>query len=39
LAEDPDVARHAGRMLGVAELADEYGFTDVPLAAAQPDGR
>jgi NAD(P)-dependent dehydrogenase (short-subunit alcohol dehydrogenase family) len=39
LAEDPDVARHAGRMLRVAELADEYGFTDVPLAAAQPDGR
>ncbi|MGA5304869.1 SDR family NAD(P)-dependent oxidoreductase [Nucisporomicrobium flavum] len=29
LAADPEVARHAGRCLVVAELAREYGFTDV----------
>ena len=28
LAEDPQVARHAGRTIPVAELAAEYGFTD-----------
>lgn len=26
---DPDVSRHAGRTLPVAELASEYGFTDI----------
>ncbi|GAA0799818.1 SDR family NAD(P)-dependent oxidoreductase [Spirilliplanes yamanashiensis] len=29
LAADPDVARHRGRCLVVAELAERYGFTDV----------
>lgn len=29
LLQDPDVARHAGRTIPVAELAAEYGFTDV----------
>ena len=29
LAADPDVGRHSGRALVVAELAAEYGFTDV----------
>jgi dehydrogenase/reductase SDR family member 1 len=29
LAADPDRDRHSGRTLVVAELADEYGFTDV----------
>jgi len=29
LAADPEVARHTGRCLVVAELAREYGFTDV----------
>lgn len=29
LLADPDVARHAGRTIPVAELAAEYGFTDV----------
>lgn len=28
LAADPDVARHAGRVLHVADLARAYGFTD-----------
>jgi NAD(P)-dependent dehydrogenase (short-subunit alcohol dehydrogenase family) len=28
LLEDPDVARHAGRTLPVADLAEAYGFTD-----------
>lgn len=28
LAGDPDVARHAGRVLKVGELAKAYGFTD-----------
>lgn len=32
LVEDPDVARHAGRTIPVAELAGEYGFTDVSTA-------
>ena len=29
LAADPDVGRHSGRALVAAELAAEYGFTDV----------
>jgi dehydrogenase/reductase SDR family protein 1 len=29
LLEDPEVARHAGRTIPVAELSAEYGFTDV----------
>jgi NAD(P)-dependent dehydrogenase (short-subunit alcohol dehydrogenase family) len=29
LAADPDVRRHTGRCLVAAELADEYGFTDL----------
>ena len=29
LAADPDVARHNGQALVAAELAEEYGFTDV----------
>lgn len=29
LLHDPDVARHAGRTIPVADLAAEYGFTDV----------
>jgi NAD(P)-dependent dehydrogenase (short-subunit alcohol dehydrogenase family) len=29
LAADPQVARHTGRCLVAAELAEEYGFTDV----------
>ncbi|MDF5759322.1 hypothetical protein [Spongiactinospora sp. TRM90649] len=29
LITDPDVARHAGSTIPVAELALEYGFTDV----------
>lgn len=29
LATDPDVLRHSGRALVVAELAEAYGFTDV----------
>jgi NAD(P)-dependent dehydrogenase (short-subunit alcohol dehydrogenase family) len=29
LAADPDVRRHSGRPLVAAELAEEYGFTDV----------
>ena len=28
LADDPDVARHAGRTISVATLAKEYGFSD-----------
>ncbi|NRQ37511.1 SDR family oxidoreductase [Nonomuraea sp. NN258] len=30
LLEDPDVARYAGRTLPVADLAEEYGFSDTP---------
>ncbi|TMR90386.1 SDR family oxidoreductase [Nonomuraea basaltis] len=30
LLEDPEVARHAGRTLPVTDLAEEYGFSDVP---------
>ncbi|MQA11556.1 MAG: SDR family oxidoreductase [Pseudonocardiaceae bacterium] len=30
LFDDPEVARHAGRTIPVAELADQYGFTDLP---------
>ncbi|PSK90234.1 NAD(P)-dependent dehydrogenase (short-subunit alcohol dehydrogenase family) [Murinocardiopsis flavida] len=29
LLADPDVARHAGRTIAVADLAAEYGFTDI----------
>jgi dehydrogenase/reductase SDR family protein 1 len=29
LASDPDVARHTGRCLVAAELAEEYGFADL----------
>jgi NAD(P)-dependent dehydrogenase (short-subunit alcohol dehydrogenase family) len=29
LWDDPDVARHAGRTIPVADLSAEYGFTDV----------
>lgn len=29
LASDPSVGRHSGSLLTVAELALEYGFTDV----------
>jgi NAD(P)-dependent dehydrogenase (short-subunit alcohol dehydrogenase family) len=29
LLEDPDVERHAGRTIPVADLAKEYGFSDV----------
>lgn len=29
LLQDPNVARHAGRVLHVRELAAEYGFTDI----------
>lgn len=29
LLEDPDKARHAGRTIPVAELADEYSFSDI----------
>ena len=32
LLEDPYVARHAGRTIPVAELAEEYGFDDVERA-------
>ena len=44
LAADPRVARHTGRCLVVAELAREYGFTDVdgaqpPSARAHFEGR
>lgn len=37
LLADPDVARHAGRTIPVAELAAEYGFADVdaPSTAAR----
>lgn len=35
LLEDPDVARHAGRTIPVAELARDYGFTDIEPATAQ----
>ncbi|GAA3981474.1 SDR family NAD(P)-dependent oxidoreductase [Actinomadura viridis] len=34
LLEDPEVARHSGRMLPVAEVAAEYGLTDVPATPA-----
>lgn len=30
LLEDPDVNRHAGRTIPVADLAEEYGFIDIP---------
>jgi hypothetical protein len=29
LAADPDVLRHSGRVRVVADLAREYGFTDI----------
>jgi NAD(P)-dependent dehydrogenase (short-subunit alcohol dehydrogenase family) len=34
LLQDPDVGRHAGRTLLVADLAAVYGFSDVPDPAA-----
>jgi NAD(P)-dependent dehydrogenase (short-subunit alcohol dehydrogenase family) len=34
LLADPDVARHAGRAVRVADLAAEYGFTDVDAPSA-----
>lgn len=37
LLKDPDVARHAGRTLQVAQLALEYGFTDIDGPAATSD--
>lgn len=33
LLRDPDVARHAGRTIPVAEVAEAYGFSD-----AEPEG-
>jgi dehydrogenase/reductase SDR family member 1 len=40
LLRDPRVARHAGRTIPVADLAREYGFTDVDEGtAASPPGR
>jgi NAD(P)-dependent dehydrogenase (short-subunit alcohol dehydrogenase family) len=36
LAEDPDVARYAGRVLSSAELARTYGVTDTD--GTRPDG-
>jgi dehydrogenase/reductase SDR family member 1 len=35
LLRDPAVARHAGRTVSVAELAEEYGFADIPRRAAE----
>jgi dehydrogenase/reductase SDR family member 1 len=29
LLEDPNVGRHAGRTMSVAELSEEYGFSDI----------
>jgi dehydrogenase/reductase SDR family member 1 len=36
LFDDADVARHAGRTIPVADLAEEYGFTDID---AEPASR
>ena len=36
LAGDPEVLRHSGRVLVAAELAVEYGFTDVDGARPRP---
>lgn len=36
LARDPDVLRHSGRALVAAELAREYGFTDVDGSQPRP---
>jgi dehydrogenase/reductase SDR family protein 1 len=36
LAADPDVMRHTGRVLVVADLAREYGFTDVDGSTPRP---
>lgn len=36
LLEDPAVARYSGRTLRVAELAAQYGFTDIPSEPATP---
>jgi NAD(P)-dependent dehydrogenase (short-subunit alcohol dehydrogenase family) len=36
LASDPDVARHSGRILVVAALAREYGFTDLEGKTPRP---
>lgn len=37
LLEDPDVKRHAGRTITVADLAKEYGFSDITVED-QPNG-
>ena len=36
LASDPDVLRHTGKMLVAAELAKEYGFTDIDGKSPRP---
>ncbi len=36
LLDDPAVARHAGRTIPVADLAEQYGFTDVEPQVAEP---
>src|SRR5438045_9175374 len=36
LASDPDVLRHTGRVLVAAQLAAEYGFTDVDGKTPRP---
>ncbi|MPZ67431.1 MAG: SDR family oxidoreductase [Pseudonocardiaceae bacterium] len=36
LLQDPDVARHAGRTIPVAELAQEYGFRDIDTGTTEP---
>jgi dehydrogenase/reductase SDR family protein 1 len=37
LLDDPDVARHAGHTISVADLAKEYGFSDPEAAPAGGD--
>ena len=36
LAKDPDVIRHSGKVLVVASLAQEYGFTDIDGKSPRP---
>lgn len=36
LLQDPQVARHAGRTIPVAELAEEYGFRDIGTDTVEP---
>ena len=36
LATDPDVLRHTGKVLVVAGLAREYGFTDIDGKTPRP---